>query len=108
MGNLESSLFRDLQIHDVHKSEYNKFWDIAAAKIYEKTAQDDQRHATASRVVVNTALTISAPDQKNWKAGLTAKEMSSRSFFKLYIWLKRCYNRFSTKFHGSIFCLIYD
>ena len=43
MGNLESSLCRDLQIHDVHKSEYNKFWEIVAAKIYEKMIRDMQQ-----------------------------------------------------------------
>ena len=60
-------------------------------------AVDNQRHATASMetedVVVNTALAISAPDldkkcQEAQKAGLTAEEMPSLSWFKLQFWPK--------------------
>ena len=68
-------------------SKYDKFWEIAAAKMEEMTAVDDRRYATAlietGDVVVNMALAISAPDlhkrccQETEKGGLTAEEMSS-------------------------------
>ena len=84
MGNLGSSLCRDVRIYNARKSKYDKFWEIAAAKIEEMTAVDDRRHATASRetgdVVVNMALAISAHHlhkqccQEVEKAGLTAEE----------------------------------
>ena len=93
MGNLDSSLCRDLQIYNACKSKYDKFWEIAAAKIEEMTALDDRRHATASietgDVVLNMALAISAPDlhkkccQEAERAGLTAEETLSLSWFKL-------------------------
>ena len=98
MGNLDSSLCRDLQIYNAHKSKYDKFWEIAAAKIEEMAAADGRRHATASietgDVVVNMALAISALDlhkkccQEAEKAGLRAGEMPSHSWFKLQFWPK--------------------
>ena len=98
MGNLDLSLCRDLWIYNACKSKYNKVWEIAAAKVEEMAAVDDQRHATASMetedVVVNMALAISAPDldkkccQEAQKAGLTAEEMPSLSWFKLQFWPK--------------------
>ena len=85
MGNLDSSLCRDLPIYYAPKSKYDTFWEIAASKIKEMTAVNDQRHATVSMktgdVVVNMAVAISALDlhkkycQGAEKAGLTAKEM---------------------------------
>ena len=66
IGNLDSSLCRDLRIYNACKSKYVQFWEIAAAKIEEMTAVDDWRHPTVSietgDVVVNLALAISAPD----------------------------------------------
>ena len=66
MGNLDSSLCRDLRICNGRKSKYDTFWEIAAEKIEEITAVDDRRHATTSMetrdVVVNMALAISAPN----------------------------------------------
>ena len=89
MGNLDSSLCRDLRIYNARQSKYDKFWKIAAAKIEGMTAVDDRRHATASietvDVVVHMALAISAPDlhkkccQEAEKAGLTDEEMPSLS-----------------------------
>ena len=62
------------------------------------TALDDRRHAAASietgDVAVNVALAISAPDlhkkrcQEAEKAGLTAEETLSFSWFKLQFWPK--------------------
>ena len=43
MGNLDSSLCRDLGIYNARKSKSDKFWEIAAAKIEEMTAVDDRR-----------------------------------------------------------------
>ena len=43
MGNLDSSLSRDLGIYNARKSKSDKFWEIAAAKIEEMTAVDDRR-----------------------------------------------------------------
>ena len=98
MGNLDSSLCRDLRIYNARKSKCDTFWEIAAAKIEEMTTVDDRRHATASMktrdVVVNMTLAISAPDlhkkccQEAEKAGLTAEEMPSLSWFKLQFWPK--------------------
>ena len=98
MGNLDSSLCRHLRIYNARKSKYDKFWEIAAAKIEEMTAVDDRRHATASietgDVVVNKTLAISTPDlhkkccQEAEKAGLTAEETPSLSCFKLQFWPK--------------------
>ena len=97
-GNLNSSLCRDLQIYNAPKSKYDKFWEIAVAKIKEMTAVGNRRHATASMetgdVVVDMALDISSPDlhkkchQEAEKAGLTAEEMLSLSWFKLQFWPK--------------------
>ena len=116
MGNLDSSLCRDLQIYNARKSKYDKFWEIAAAKIEEMTAVDDRRHAAASieagDVVVNMALAISALDlhkkccQEAEKAGLRAGETPSHSWFNLQFWSKEatthsaqnCKGRFSVKY----------
>ena len=43
MGNLDSSLCRDLGIYNARKSKSDKFWEIAAAKIEEMTPVDDRR-----------------------------------------------------------------
>ena len=98
MGNLDLSLCRDWQIYNARKSKYDKFWENAAPKIEEMTAVDDQRHRTVSvetgDVVVNMALAMSAPDlhkkccQEAEKAGLTAEETPSLSWFKLQFWPK--------------------
>ena len=97
-GNLNSSLCRDLQIYNAPKSKYDKFWEIAVAKIKEMTTVGNRRHATASMetgdVVVDMALDISSPDlhkkchQEAQKAGLTAEEMLSLSWFKVQFWPK--------------------
>ena len=113
MGNLDSSICRSLRIYNARKSKYDKFWEILAAKIEEMTAADDRRHATASieteDIVVNMALAISGPDlqkkccQETEKAGLTAEETPSFPGLSCNL-AKRCYNTFSAKLHGSIFC----
>ena len=43
IGNLDSSLCRDLRIYNARKAKSDKFWEIAAAKIEEMAAVDDRK-----------------------------------------------------------------
>ena len=118
MGNLNSSLCRDLQIYHARKSKLDEFWEIAAAKIEKMTAVDDSRHAKVSTetrdVVVIMTLTISAPYlhkkyfQEAEKAGLTAEEMLSLPWFKLQFWPKDATTHSAINYTGQFSIKIHD
>ena len=80
------------------------------------TAVDDRRHATASaktgEVVVNMALAITASDlykkcyQEAEKAGLTAEEMLSLSWFKLQFFPTTTHSALNYTSHFSVIYMI--
>ena len=80
------------------------------------TAVDDLRHATASaktgEVVVNMALAITASDlykkcyQEAEKAGLTAEEMLSLSWFKLQFFPTTTHSALNYTSHFSVIYMI--